>query len=173
MNKIIDKITRAAEKTQFISFEYKNSRGEEARYTIQVGCNYLNLVKKSVLELEADKDRLTKESREAAESLIYSFNKTINGEKINIATKPSPYESLFDRQGKRIKGVKVHKENRSLYVDGLLRSKIVIKEGKVSKDKGKKTKDFLRESLPVGNYRQFRLNNVSVAKLNGETLILK
>ena len=102
-----------------------------------------------------------------------SFNKTINGEKINIATKPSPYESLFDRQGKRIKGVKVHKENRSLYVDGLLRSKIVIKEGKVSKDKGKKTKDFLRESLPVGNYRQFRLNNVSVAKLNGETLILK
>ncbi len=173
MNKIINKITKAAKKTQFISFEYENSRGEKARYTIQVGCNYLNLVKRSVLELEAEKSSLTEESREAAESLIYSFNKTIEGEKINTEIRPSPYEPLLDQEGKQIKGVKIHKENRSLYVDGLLRSKVVIKTGNVEKNKGKKTKDFMRESLPVGNYRQFRLNNVSIAKLNGETLILK
>ena len=79
MNKLLQKITEQSKKARFASFVYKNSKQELARYKVQLGFNYINLVEKSALQLELESEHMQGQTLDAAKSLLTSFQKTMEG----------------------------------------------------------------------------------------------
>jgi len=92
-------------------------------------------------------------------------------------TKKDIYED-YKVDGKTIQGIKVNKNDGSLKIFGLVTSKVQItppvtpykevKSAPLTIEKNKITK-----TLPIGRFREFALDNLAMAKLNGETLVLE
>ncbi len=170
MNKLLQKIAGQSKKARFASFLYKNSKQEVARYKVQLGFNYINLVEKSALQLELESENMQGQTLDAAKSLLVSFQKTIEGKNSNPAK--SAYAPVKNRQGETVQGVKLNQANNSLQVYGLICSKVVVEEGRLTKTSSN-IKTALRSNLPVGRFREFGLKNIKVAKIDGDTLILE
>ena len=159
---------------KFISFEYTNAQEEKARYTLQTGFDYLETVKKSLLELETESadDQTT---FQAIEALKESFTKTINNQQDKY-TKEGMYHS-FEFNGETIKGLKIDMQSGKIYLNGLVQSKTILEEGKekkrsISKNPVIARKNEIKKSLPVSKFREFKIdiNSLSKAKINGQTI---
>ena len=170
MSKLLNKIAEQSKKARFASFLYKNSKNEVARYKIQLGFNYINLVEKSALQLELESENMQGQTLEAAKALLASFQKTIEGNNSNPAK--AAYKPVNDQQGKMVQGVRLKQNDNSLQIYGLICSKVVIENGEPVKQSSN-MKTILRSNLPVGRFREFNLENVKVAKMDGDTLILE
>ncbi len=169
MNKIINKLIHVARKARFASFVYTNSAGEKSRYKIKLGFSYINMVNRSIDELNSSMENMQGESKDAAESLLESLQKTASGN--SKSTKKKLYKPFLDTEGREVQGIKVNTRNDNIHVCGLLGSKTVL-GGRVSGSKRVSLKQAIRNSLPVGNFREFVLENISEAKFNGEILTL-
>lgn len=172
---IVDKIASQAGLARFVSLTYSSkTTGEVARYVVQLGFSYRNLLHKSLIQLEVEREIMTDLSREAADDLIESMNESLNGTQ-NKYTKKDIYQDYVDPSGKKIQGVKVNKNDGSIKIFGLITSKTQITPP-VNQQKPKESsplvaaKDRIRKSLPIGRFREFSIDNLHSAKINGEVL---
>jgi hypothetical protein len=175
--KIIDLIASQAGLARFASFTYcSTSTGEVARYTLQLGFSYRNVLQKSIMELEVDKQIMLDLPRQAADEILASLNASLSGTQTRY-TKKDIYED-YKVDGKTVQGLKVNKNDGSLKIFGLITSKVQItppvtpykkyNSAPLTIEKNRITKD-----LPIGRFREFALDNLAMAKLNGETLVFE
>lgn len=175
--KILDSIAAQAGLARFASFTYTTkTTGETARYTLQLGFSYRNVLQRSLLQLEIESQIMTGIDKEAADELIKSFKASLEGTQ-NKYTKKDIYKTYTDENGKTIQGLKVNQNDGTLKVYGLVHSKIQIDPPTKDRkpiDSAPLTiaKNKLRRNLPIGKFCEFDLGSLSVAKIDGETLIL-
>ena len=174
---IIDKIAASAGLARFASFVYTSmSTGEVARYTLQLGFNYRNCLEKSRLALEIEAPALTGIDAQAAAELLASIDASLAGTQTGY-TKAETYVDALDASGKAVPGVKRNVNDNSLQIFGLLHAKVQIAPPTVERKEVKSrpltiAKNKLRKDLPIGKFREFALENLSTARINGETLEL-
>ncbi len=174
---IIDKIAASAGLARFASFVYTSvSTGEVARYTLQLGFNYRNCLEKSRLSLEIDAPGLTGIDAQAAAELLASIDASLAGTQTGY-TKAETYVDALDANGKVVPGVKRNLNDGSLQIFGLLHSKVQIAPPTIERKEVQSrpltiAKVKIRQGLPIGKFREFALENLSTARINGETLEL-
>ena len=175
--KILDLIASQAGLARFASFTYcSTSTGEVARYTLQLGFSYRNVLQKSIMELEVDKQIMSDLPRQAADEILASLNASLSGTQTKY-TKKDIYEN-YQVDGKNIQGIKVNKNDGSLKIFGLITSKVQITPPVTPYKKYNSApltiqKNLITKDLPIGRFREFALDNLVMAKLNGETLVLE
>lgn len=175
--KILEAIASQAGLARFASFTYvTKSTGETSRYTLQLGFSYRNALQKSLMELEIDSQIMVGTEKQAAEELIASFKASLDGTQ-NKYTKKDIYQQYKDENGNTIPGIKVNTNDGSLKVYGLVHSKIQILPPTIEKKPVQSSeltiaKNRLRKKLPIGKFCEFDLGQLSIAKIDGETLIL-
>jgi len=133
-----------------------------------LGFNYRTSVEKSLLELEILRPSLSGIDAIAADELLESFRKTLNGTQDGY-TKAETYADTA------VKGLKVNTVDNSLQLFGLTQAKVVLVPGtfKTVKSAPKTiAKNKLRKELPVGKFREYALDNgaIHLARINGETI---
>jgi len=175
--KIIDLIASQAGLARFASFTYcSRSTGEVARYTLQLGFSYRNILHKSIIDLEVERQIMTDLPRQAADEILASLNASLAGTQSKY-TKKDIYED-YKVDGKTIQGIKVNKNDGSLKIFGLVTSKVQISPEVTPHKKYNSApltveKNRITKMLPIGRFREFALDNLAIAKLNGETLVLE
>jgi len=175
--KILEAIAAQAGLAKFASFTYTTkTTGETARYTLQLGFSYRNLLQKSLLQLEIDSQIMTGIEKEAADELIKTFKSSLEGTQSKY-TKKDIYKPYRDFCGNVVQGLKVNENDGSLKVYGLVRSKVqMAPPTKVKKPVESSpltiAKNRLRRNLPVGHFCEFDLGQLSIAKIDGETLVI-
>ena len=175
--KIIDLIASQAGLARFASFTYcSRSTGEVARYTLQLGFSYRNILHKSIIDLEVERQIMTDLPRQAADEILASLNASLAGTQSKY-TKKDIYED-YKVDGKTIQGIKVNKNDGSLKIFGLVISKVQISPEVTPHKKYNSApltveKNRITKMLPIGRFREFALDNLAIAKLNGETLVLE
>lgn len=176
--KIVDLIASQAGLARFASFTYcTRSTGEVARYTLQLGFSYRNIIQKSILELEVDKEIMADLPRQAADAVLASLKASLDGTQ-NKYTKKDIYQDYKDTSGKTVQGIKVNKNDGSLKIFGLVSSKVqitppvtphkTVNSAPITIEKNK-----IIKNLPIGRFREFALDNLAIAKIDGETLVLE
>ena len=154
---------------RFASLTYTaKESGEVARHNVLLGFNYQTSVEKSLLELEILRPVLTGIDAIAADELLESFKKTLNGTQDGY-TKGHVYADTA------VKGLKVNTNDDSLQLFGLVQSKVIITPGvhKIVKSAEKTiAKNKLRKALPVGKFREYAIDPGAIhgARMNGETI---
>lgn len=141
--------------------DYLGATNEVAHFNLIFHISYENAVRKSIDILEAKKVS-SKIEKEAKQELLDSFKKSLDNlsKEDKEKSKEDGYMSFKDAEGNQIKGVKMKKETKELYLYGLLTDKVVIKKGSYKeKNSSEKTKikEDLKKDLPVSKFRQFKL----------------
>lgn len=184
---IIAEITKritALKGARLASLTYLSKKaGELARYTANFGFSYHQVVEKSKLELglllEEDSRKATTDAtkwnadyRQAAAELMASFDKTLaahaRGEQNDDYTKKGQYIPLGN-------GASLNTTDNSIQLFGLVLTKMTIIEGvypHVNSSAKTIAKNKIRKMLPIGNFREFALDNSQVAqmKVNGDVI---
>lgn len=162
-------------KAGFASFTYKSKGdGSIARFTVNLGFKYLNLLKKSADELRAkiELNEFQGDELIAAQEVMASLQKSID------AHESGQQNEDYTRKGNMIplgNGVNLNHDG-SLQVFGLVQSKTVIQEGEPRKEVKSKPltvlKNKIKRDLPISKFREFALDAGSIlsAKVNGEIL---
>ena len=154
---------------KFASIVYTaKESGEIARHTILLGFNYRTCVAMSLEQIKNTRPMLDGIDAIAADELIESFSKTLNGTQDKY-TKAHVYADTA------IGGLKVNTNDDTLQLFGLVQSKVIIAEGIHKPVKSAPltiAKNKLRKSLPIGKFREYALDGGSIhtAKLSGETI---
>ncbi len=173
----ITKAVRAIQGCRFASLTYlSKSSGELARYTANFGFSYHQIVEKSLVEIELliaeNADKWDATWKQAAEELRASFKETLaaheRGEQNKAYTKKGQYIPLGN-------GANLNTADNSIQLFGLVNTKTVLVEGHYpTVNSAAKTiaKNKLRKMLPVGNFREFALDESQVAqmKINGDVI---
>jgi hypothetical protein len=162
---------------QFASFTYRTKKTKElARYTVNLGFNYLNAVKADILDLELFlteiKDKTSLEFEAATlhlASLRESLEKHLNGEQHSAYTKAGQYISIGN-------GLNLNTTDNTLQLFGLVVSKVSIEAGEPQKPVKSApltiAKNKIRRRGKVGQLREFALDegNVIGVRVNGDTI---
>jgi hypothetical protein len=184
---IIAEITKrvvALKGARIASLTYLSKKaGELARYTANFGFSYNQVVEKSKLELglllseddakaATDATKWNPDYRQAAAELMASFDKTLaahaRGEQNEDYTKKGQYIPLGN-------GASLNGNDNTLQLFGLVLTKAVLVEGvypHVNSAPKTIAKNKIKKMLPIGNFREFALDNSQVAqmKVNGDTI---
>ncbi len=161
---------------QFVSFTYlSKGAGELARHTLNVGFNYHTAVEKSVAELETiielEVDGWTPLQKQAAVNVMASLKKTLAahavGEQNADYTKAGQYIPICN-------GVNVNANDGTIQVFGLVNTKTVLVPGvypHVNHRPLTVAQNEIRERLTVGKFREFALDEDTIAevKMSGDT----
>jgi hypothetical protein len=162
---------------QFASFTYRTKKTKElARYTVNLGFNYLNAVQSDILDLEIllgeiqDKTSL---QYEAATLHLASLRESLT------AHKEGKQHSDYTKAGQYLpigNGLNLNLSDNSLQLFGLVVSKVQLEAGEPQKPVKSAPltieKNKIRRRGKVGKLREFALDNGSVAgvKVNGNTI---
>lgn len=150
--------SRLANGPSFVGVTYTaKESGEKSRFVLNLGGDYLNLVRKSLAQAEAVEAKTELETQAKVE-VVASLNNTLaNAEKglsNDAYTKAGVYEPIC-------KGIKAHKEDESFEVCGLVVSRKVIVAG-VHKTVNSKpltvAKNNIRKELAISKYRTLCLD---------------
>ena len=184
---IIAEITKrvvALKGARIASLTYLSKKaGELARYTANFGFSYIQVVEKSITELEIliAENEARKASAEfiwspvteqAVAELMASLKESVaahaRGEQNSAYTKKGMYIPLGN-------GASLNTNDNTIQLFGLVLTKKVIVEGNYPHvNSAPKTiaKNRIRKLLPIGNFREFALDNSQVAqmKVNGDTI---
>jgi hypothetical protein len=114
--------------------------------------------------------------RQAADEILASLNASLSGTQTKY-TKKDIYED-YKVDGKTVQGIKVNKNDGSLKIFGLVTSKAQITPPVATYKETKSApltieKNRITKTLPIGRFREFALDNLIVAKIDGETLVLE
>lgn len=154
---------------RFASLTYTSkSANETARYNVLLGFDYLASVRASLTELTSKRANLSGIDAIAADELLKSFQKTLDGTQDGY-TKAETY------QGTSVPGLKINTVDNSLQLFGLVESKVVIIPGVYKTvNSAAKTiaKDALRRTLSIGKFKEFALDSgcIHSARVNGERI---
>jgi hypothetical protein len=179
---IVRPIVDSEGKARFASFTYTNQQGETSRYNIQLGFSYHELLKKSLTELELmDWNVLLAMHRDHPEFPI-SLLTQAHAEKKASIEKSLAYHEVGEVNPDYTKkdlylhvaqGFKINSNDLSLQCFGLLNSKVVLVEGEYPKVNSRPltlAKKLIEKTLAVSKFREFALENLSSARINGEIL---
>ena len=142
---------------------------EVARHLLILGASTENLYRRDLETLDAIAPTLTGLQVAAAAKIRASRTESLDKGVGNN----SAYTGADAYAPTAIKGVKVHLETGNLHVSGLTMRKDVIVKATYRKVNSKPetiARQEVEAMLPSAKYRQFRLDGVTVAKLNGDTL---
>lgn len=142
---------------------------EVARHLLILGASTENLYRRDLETLEALEGTFTGLQIAAAARIRASREESL----AKGVGNNSAYTGADAYAMTAIKGVKVHLETGNLHVSGLTMRKDVIVKATYRKVNSKPetiAKQEVEAMLPSAKYRQFRLDGVTVAKLNGDTL---
>jgi hypothetical protein len=162
---------------KFASFLYRTKKTKElARYTVNLGFNYLNAVRDDITDLEIlvveiqDKTSL---QFEAATLHLASLRETLStheaGGQHSAYTKAGQYVSIGN-------GLNLNTTDNTLQLFGLVVSKVPIEAGEPQKPVKSAPltieKNKIRRRGKVGKLREFALDegNVIGVRVNGETI---
>ena len=154
---------------RFASLTYTSKEANEtARYNVLLGFDYMASVRASLEELSAKRANLSGIDAIAADELLTSFQKTLDGTQDRY-TKAATYEATT------VPGLKVNTVDNSLQLFGLVQTKVVIVPGVypvVNSAPKTIAKYALRKELPIGKFREFALDSgvIHSARINGETI---
>jgi len=154
---------------RFASLTYTaKESGEVARHNVLLGFSYRKAVENSLAELEISFPSLSGIEAVAAEELMESFRKTLNGTQDGY-TKAETYADTA------VPGLKVNTNDNSLQLFGLVQSKVVLVPGTFKAvNSAPKTiaKNKLRKGLPVGKFREYAIDSgaIHAARVNGEVI---
>lgn len=159
------------EGTKFVSFTYRSKGTNElARHTLIVGFVTRHLYERDVVILKdlIDNNKVSGLSLKAAQELLESRIASLT-----LGVGHNPEYSCAGVYGEVDAGVKVHVIDGSYHVMGLVQNKITLEEG-TFKVRNRRpltiAKDEIRDMLPSEKIRQYKLQNVVGARLNGQTL---
>lgn len=167
----------------FASLLYRSKTDDSlARYTVNLGFKYQNLLEKSIQELQQRKDSgefTTDLEKQAADEVMTSLQKSLDahkkGEQNEDYTKKGQYTPIGN-------GLSIHENpdgKVSLQLFGLLQSKKVIEQGKPKKPVNSKPitimKNAIKQDLSISKFREFALDlgNIGCVKANGQELIIE
>jgi hypothetical protein len=159
----------------FASFTYRSkSDGSTARYTLNLGFKYLNLLKKSEMELRAkiELNEFSGDELLAANEVLASLQKSIE------AQEKGEQNEDYTRKGLMVplsNGVNLNHDN-SIQVFGLVESKTVLIPGEPKKPVKSKPmtilKNKIKKELPISKFREFAFDKDQIQsfKVNGKTI---
>jgi len=174
MRQIIEALEQQGKGAKFISFTYTAKKhNETARYTLQMGVDYVGVCEKDILELEI---RLRSASgieaiciQKQIDSLRESIAAKAEGREHSEYTKKGVYRAICP-------GVKINLNDNTLELCGFQHAKKVLIAGEYKETKHRteetRIKAEIRKSLKVGKFKTLSLDsgNVHSAKINGETI---
>ena len=187
MTNLIAEITKAmtgVRACQFASITYlSKSAGELARYTINLGFSYHNLVEKSKTELEiliaenkalpaGNPNKWNALQQQAAANVMASLNKTLEaherGEQNEDFTKKGQYIPIAN-------GVNLNTADNTIQLYGLVNTKTVLVAGEYKHVNSRLltiAQNEIRKQLSISKFREFALDETQVAqvKVNGDVL---
>lgn len=159
----------------FASFTYKSkSDNSVARYTLNLGFKYINLLEKSIQELQKklDLNEFSGDSLLAAHEVMNSLQKSLfahqNGTQSDDYTRKGTMTSLGN-------GVSINHDN-TIQIFGLVQSKKILQEGTPKKEVKSKPitilKNQIKKDLPISKFREFALDKdaMQVMRVNGDTI---
>ena len=155
----------------FISFNYTaKESGEKSKVTVIVGASTENLYNKDVDYLTSLLPTLDGIRKEVGTELLDSRKESLEKGIGNNSryTKSDTYVHL-----ENLPGVKVHKEDGTLYITGLVHHKEVLEKGTyktVNSSDRTIEKNKIRKELPSSRFREYVLKNIQSVRLNGNTL---
>jgi hypothetical protein len=157
---------------RFMSLTYTSKKSQEtSRYTVLVGFSYINLVEKSIGELNEILPTLTGDELIAGQAVMDSLQKSLTahsiGQQNDDYTKKGMYAPVKN-------GVNINLNDNSIQLFGLVQSKVVLVEGEHKPVNSKPMtilKNKITKKLSVSHFREFALdkNVVLSGKSNGET----
>lgn len=160
---------------QFASLTYRTkATGEKARYTIILGANLENAYKSDVAKVEAHIPTITDPLElQAANELLTSLQNSLD-------------KGIGNNDDFTLKGVYVATGIPSVFINSndnvlhlrnvFVQSKVVLEEGEPRKEVKSKpltiAKDKMKKSLGLrtNKLRQFVLDGITIAKVNGDTI---
>lgn len=164
-----------AKNAQFASITYRNDHEELAKHMIILGADTTVLYKKDVEILKTMLGDLLGVRREACLAILLSRQESLIvgvGNNSQYVHSPQNADTYVYIDG--LIGIRVHKDNGSLYVNGLSQSKIILEAGKPYKTVKSSpltlAKREIMKNLPSNRFRQFILKNVTRCACNGEVL---
>lgn len=167
----------------FTSLLYRSKTDDSlARYTVNLGFKYQNLLEKSIQELQAKMDNnefVTDLEKSAANEVMASLQKSLTaqqkGEQNEDYTKKGQYTPIGN-------GLSIHENpdgKTSLQLFGLIQNKKVIEPGLPKKPVNSKpitvAKNAIKKDLSISKFREFALDigNIGCVKANGQELIIE
>jgi hypothetical protein len=142
---------------------------EVARHLLILGASTENLYRRDLETLAVLMPTLTGLQLAAAEKIRASRTESLDKGVGNN----SAYTGADAYAPTAIKGVKVHLETGNLHISGLtMRKDVIVKANYRTVNSKPETiaRQEVEAMLPSAKFRQFRLDGVTVAKLNGDTL---
>lgn len=175
MRQLLDQLS-ASKGAKFASFKYRTKGTDElSLYLVTLGASVENAYRHDVETLEALIPSLTGVDLDAANAILASLNKSLDG---GIGNNPAYTHGAASGDTYAftdVPGIVVNKNDGALHLKNVLvQHKTVIEAG--NPQKPVKSSDLtlakrkLERSLRKGKIRQFALLGISVAKLNGETI---
>ena len=155
---------------RFISFTYR-AKGDNslARYVLQI-VNFRKVYNDDLLALELmDKKAFNETKAQAFKEVKESLEKSLE---LGLGNNPE-----YTRKNTDCKVGIFTLTSKGLNVKGLVKSKVVLEKGEDKKpvNSSLKTiyKNEIRKELKISKIREFCLDNVKIARLNGETIELE
>jgi hypothetical protein len=156
----VSELAKLKPRSTFLTLKsYRNAHQELADYSIVFHISYRSALERSVEKLE--KMKLTEPlQKQAQQELLTSFRNSLNSMEDANEDLDEAYERYMDDKGQYVKGVKRHKATDTLHLYGSVVYKRVLLPGDYPKRNQRALtieKDRLRKKLPVGAFRQFKI----------------
>jgi hypothetical protein len=170
----IEALSKLRPSSTFLTIRgYSNDHGEVADYSIIFHINYRSALERSLLQLESIVPENDLEAQ-AKKELITSYKTSLEKmDTIPLEEAEENYTYFKDENGHPIKGVKLHKENNTLYLYGLVVHKRVLIPGNYKEVKSRPltlAKNKLKRDLSVNKFRQFKILPSQIEEINVEHL---
>ena len=184
-NLTIEEISEQMEKignnVRFVSLVYTSKPkkvgevGETSRYTILVGSDYCNLLRRSIEMLRDTLPTLSGLEKTAGEEVLASLEKSLLYQSMKMQNPDYTKKGLYKHIGV---GLKININDKTLELDGLAHTKTVLVEGIRKPVKSSDltiAKKKITDGLPSGKYRSFSLDegNIHSVRINGDVLVLE
>lgn len=157
----------------FASFTYRSKgRNELARWVVNIGQKYENILVKSIEGLEAaiQLGEFAGVELEAAEEQLASWKLSLDKHSVNES---HPDYTQKDTWEYIAQGISRHNDNGSLRIAALLQSYVVLEKGQDKeepKSEMAKAKAKIRKMYPIGKWVTAKFENLKFVRRNGETL---
>lgn len=166
----LDYLSKLPRKSIFLSIEnYHNEHGEVANHLVGFHINYENSVKKSLqiwkdlrinFSMIRGKSYSLQDLCQAKTELINSYTLSLTPAGNPFYTCAGVYCSVLDCNQEIIPGIKLHKTDNILYLEGYRLAKRIIRAGaypEINSCSLTLAKNWLRTQAPVGSWGQYQL----------------
>lgn len=171
MKTLLSHIDNLRPSATFIAIKgYKAESGEISDFNVVFNISYHNALIKSH-KIVSDFVPTNEIEIQAKKELLESFEKSLSS---NVEpTNDEVYRSVFNADGEKLSGVKIHRETGELHLYGLLVNKKITKSidhKKVNSRPLTIAKNKIRNLCPVSKFRQFKLTENNFQSISIEKI---